>query len=375
MKKNIPRKITLIEQIKQKIKLQIVTGKLFPGDRIESIRGITHKYDVSHITAVSALRELTKEGWIYAKVGSGSFVCDTPPVSSFKHMEPLPDTPTFMSPKGNLYFVYNKYPSDQNSYHGEVLCYIQDMIDKKGWQLKMCLAHNKQSVTDALNDPMNIGIIYNNNCDGLFSGNDNGPICIGYGMFPFNSNSSGVFPDNLFGGYKAGCYIFEKGHQRIRYITAEIQNRKHFNHYHFTQRYNGLLQACCKYDIELPPPIPWHIKNKETQKATIDILQQIKDKAPDAPTALVVGNKSMASEIYLIANGMGLSIPDDLSMISFIERSGTEAFPITNFDISGQALAIEIINLLERYHANNIPFAPSVLLPMTINEMNSVKTL
>jgi DNA-binding LacI/PurR family transcriptional regulator len=290
-------------------------------------------------------------------------------------MRSLPDTPSLLSQAGNLYFVFSKYPSDQNSYHAEVLCYIQDMMEKNAWQLKICLAQDGQSLVNALNDPMNIGIIHDSSCGNLFSNDDDGPACIEYGMSPYSIGITGVYPDNLSGGFEAGCHVFEFGHSRVKYITADPGVEEPFSHYHFSERYNGLCEAGRRYNIPVPPPVAWNIRNEETHKGVKDILNMIEAKAPDAPTALIVGNKSMASEIYLMATGMGLRIPDNLSMVTFIERPGSEQFPITTYDISGKAIAMEVINLLERYYANTIVSPLKILLPMTLNEMNSVKDL
>jgi DNA-binding GntR family transcriptional regulator len=62
------------EAIKQDLLAEIKAKKFFPGDKFYSESEIKEKFDVSSITAVKALNELTAAGYIYRIQGKGSFV-------------------------------------------------------------------------------------------------------------------------------------------------------------------------------------------------------------------------------------------------------------------------------------------------------------
>lgn len=58
------------------IQADIASGRLKPGDRIPSEHELTAAFGVSRMTANRAVRELTQEGLVSRRVGSGSFVSD-----------------------------------------------------------------------------------------------------------------------------------------------------------------------------------------------------------------------------------------------------------------------------------------------------------
>lgn len=62
------------EQIKQDLLLQIKQHQFVPGDKFYSESDIKKKYDVSSITAVKALNQLTNAGYLYRIQGKGTFV-------------------------------------------------------------------------------------------------------------------------------------------------------------------------------------------------------------------------------------------------------------------------------------------------------------
>lgn len=62
------------QKIKQDLLSQIKTHKFIPGDRFYSEADIKKIYDVSSITAVKALNELTSAGYLYRIQGKGTFV-------------------------------------------------------------------------------------------------------------------------------------------------------------------------------------------------------------------------------------------------------------------------------------------------------------
>lgn len=62
------------ERIKQDIIQEIKNGKFQPGEKVYSENEIKNKYEVSSITAVKALQELVRDGYIFRIQGKGSFV-------------------------------------------------------------------------------------------------------------------------------------------------------------------------------------------------------------------------------------------------------------------------------------------------------------
>lgn len=65
---------TLYRWLYDELRSAILDGRLQPGIRIPSSRSISRQHRVARGTVVSALEQLSAEGYIQARVGSGSFV-------------------------------------------------------------------------------------------------------------------------------------------------------------------------------------------------------------------------------------------------------------------------------------------------------------
>ena len=62
------------EQIKQAIKLAILSGKLEEGDQLTSLRELALKLKVNPNTIIKVYYQLEVEGYIYSRPGAGYFV-------------------------------------------------------------------------------------------------------------------------------------------------------------------------------------------------------------------------------------------------------------------------------------------------------------
>ncbi|MCP5047371.1 MAG: GntR family transcriptional regulator [bacterium] len=66
--------LPVYEQVKQGIKLLIVSGYLEEGDRLVPIRELASKLKINANTIVKVYYQLDVEGYIYSQPGSGYFV-------------------------------------------------------------------------------------------------------------------------------------------------------------------------------------------------------------------------------------------------------------------------------------------------------------
>jgi len=64
----------LYEQLYKDIKSQIISGEMLPGDKCPSIRGLASDLDISVTTVMEAYNQLTAEGYIKNRPGSGYYV-------------------------------------------------------------------------------------------------------------------------------------------------------------------------------------------------------------------------------------------------------------------------------------------------------------
>ena len=72
--RNLP--IPLADQIKGQIVYAVSTGSLLVGTRLPSVRALSAQLDVAPMTVANAYRELSAEGIIFTRAGTGTFVAD-----------------------------------------------------------------------------------------------------------------------------------------------------------------------------------------------------------------------------------------------------------------------------------------------------------
>lgn len=62
-------------QVMDRLKEQIQTGQLKPGDRMPTVRSIATTWKISHATATKVLREMCRDGWAHVQ-GNGTYVLE-----------------------------------------------------------------------------------------------------------------------------------------------------------------------------------------------------------------------------------------------------------------------------------------------------------
>lgn len=75
------------EQIKQDLLIELTQHKFNPGDKFYSEAAIKEKYQVSSITAVKALNELTNAGYLKRIQGKGTFVSKSRVAKTVKYSD------------------------------------------------------------------------------------------------------------------------------------------------------------------------------------------------------------------------------------------------------------------------------------------------
>ena len=71
--------LTLTRTLVELIRRQIAEGAYAPGSRLPSIRALSAQHDCAKNTIVNVFEELTAQGVVEPRRGSGFFVCATPP--------------------------------------------------------------------------------------------------------------------------------------------------------------------------------------------------------------------------------------------------------------------------------------------------------
>ncbi|MBN1863445.1 MAG: GntR family transcriptional regulator [Victivallales bacterium] len=352
------KKKSLVDVTADFIKGEIAGGLYFPGNRIDTVRKLSVRLGVSHLTAVGALRKLAEGGWIVIKPGSGSFVAANLP----ERIASKP-RPTQGLPDRSVYFFFVRDPS-QGSYHSEVLCFLQREIERYGWSLKVGHTTDIELLERVKSEQSVVGVVHASPKPESQRIDFPKPV-VNYGMSPSNPWNCCICPDNYQGGFNAGSVLFEKQRRDIVFVT--ITDRfvlsGNYPELHFAERYQGLIDSLRWRGEHQPAQIAWDAPSGHCGEVR-EILQNVKNGSRRGVT-LVVANRVMAAEIYRLAMEMELKIPDDLGMVTFISRGGSDSnYNINTFDFSRREMGKQICRMLFMAH-NNEPLPSRVILPIS----------
>ncbi|THK38400.1 LacI family DNA-binding transcriptional regulator [Ensifer sp. MPMI2T] len=122
-----------------------------------------------------------------------------------------------------------------------------------------------------------------------------------------------IEPDDLQGSRDLTRHLLEKGHRRIGYIRLNprlLGAELRYEAFRGTIRDAGLSEK--DIDVRLGMDGAIGEENNYVFAAAREILIQ-----PDRPTAIICGNDEMALQVYIAALGLGLSIPNEVSIVGF----------------------------------------------------------
>ncbi len=181
---------------------------------------------------------------------------------------------------------------------------------------------------------------------------------------------SSVVPGDLVAGQAAALSLIKAGHRRIGYIGGEdsIEASR--------ERLKGYRRALMMHDIAVDPSIIF--KGGWTIKGGYDAFKQMM-LLPDPPTATCCFCDRTAMGVYSAAAELGLTIPDDMSIIGFDNESYTADMvpPLTTLQLPhsemGRYAVEHLAELLSTPRAKPRPF--KVKFECELIERRSVKTL
>ncbi len=131
--------------------------------------------------------------------------------------------------------------------------------------------------------------------------------------FARDDKHASIIPDDEHGGYTQALHLLKLGHRRIAHVTliANIEATK--------LRKAGIRRAFQEAGVAFDATLEvagYIGKIGAENSKVMDVARNILS-APNRPTAIICGNDQVAMQIYAVAGSLGLSVPDDLSIIGF----------------------------------------------------------
>ena len=174
--------------------------------------------------------------------------------------------------------------------------------------------------------------------------------------------------DNILAGKEATEYLISLGHKKIAYLGSEsimVFSSDRKTGYQMALLQND-LPVDKKYCVEVD-----HVFMDECEH----LLEMLKSE--DRPTAMVVSDDILAVSLERVCNQCGLSIPEDLSIISFNDSlfAKLTSPQLTSVDVNSFQLGIEAASQLINHVENPNLLATKIIVPHRIVERDSCRKI
>lgn len=162
--------------------------------------------------------------------------------------------------------------------------------------------------------------------------------------------------DNVLAGQEATEYLYQLGHRRIAYVGSA------YVMYFSAERKEGYQQALLRHGIK---PNPDYCIEAEQLVFDENGLFEKLLKRPDRPTAIVASDDILAVALERTCIGMGLSVPKDLSIVSFNNSllARITSPQLTSIDVNSYQLGMEAASQLINHIENPNLLATKIIVP------------
>jgi len=128
--------------------------------------------------------------------------------------------------------------------------------------------------------------------------------------------------DDRRAAYEMTGHLLQLGHRDIGFI------RGHPGHGASRRRFEGYAQALAAQGVALNTG--WVVQGNFSSESGVDGGQALLDR-PDRPTAIFASNDDMGLGVLMVAARLGLSVPDQLSVVGFDDSTAAKIFwpPLT----------------------------------------------
>ncbi len=172
--------------------------------------------------------------------------------------------------------------------------------------------------------------------------------------------------DNLLAGREATDYLWSLGHRRIAYLGCGSA------YLYSADRKSGYQLSLLQHGLPVRPEYCLELEEREDSGALRALLE-----LEERPTAAVVSDDLYAVALERTCMQAGLSVPKDLSIISFNNSPFAQitSFQLTTVDINSFQLGFEAASQLINHVENPDLLATKIIVPHRIVERSSCQRM
>ncbi|MEH7095739.1 GntR family transcriptional regulator [Neobacillus vireti] len=316
---------TKYNMVKEKITEWITSGTVQPGEKIYSENELVKMFGVSRHTVRQAVGDLVHEGWLYREQGAGTF-CSNKMLQ--KSVGPETHSPIqSLTTNGKNIGVITTYISDY--IFPSIIKGIESYLTAQGYSLTFACTDN-----DVEKEKQCLQTMLSRNIDGLiveptkssnYNPNINYYLELEQNNIPYlmiNQFYSQLMPPHIImndehGGFIATEHLISLGHEKIigLFKTDDLQG---------VNRMQGFIRAFREHNLPFFPDMVITYTTEERDSNLVEQLQKffMTDKKP---TAIVCYNDQLALQVLFMLRGLGLNVPEDVSIVGYDDSSLAEA--------------------------------------------------
>ncbi len=361
----MPEKETLHSRIQKYILSLIETGEKKPGDKLPTEYELAQMFQTSRTTVLRALDQLTAQGVIYKRRGSGSYVSDQTDASRTD----LPIISLILPFSQNQ--DYTEAPNEYLLLRG-----CQSYLVKKGYMLT--ISYTSESFEDEFQiigqckKASSKGVILypSSNIDTLSNFYslmlDDFPIVL-IDQPLISLECSFVLSDNKSGGMIAADHLIETGCDNFSFVCETNT----FSHFSLQDRYFGFCRSLKQhgYSIDKTNYFVDCLNQAAAAGQTVtEYFKQVLTRITSEPAekyGIFCTSDAIAAELLAAASALGLDVPQKLAVIGYSSSAQRQDYPLTtisqDFYAIGENAARELLKIIRHtaapggFHARYIP--------------------
>lgn len=306
---------------------QIATGKLKANEKIATEKELMEKFDVSRITVANALSGLAKDGWIYRIPGRGSFVKENtdqliPSLDSMDQNQQPIVTPIPLS-KSTKRVIGLIIPSISDFFAIRLNLGIAEIVNNDDFYLVIILSNDIKGEKLAIKELLRMGVA------GLLIFPTDGEnysdeiLTLKVEGFPFvlidrylpGVETNCIYSDNLLGSKMAVSHLYDLGHREIAICSDSALKTISVN-----DRISGYMKELELRGEMINPALLLTGFTIDYEKLDPDtpLFRYMRNRLATAYIAL---NAKLGLHMVRMAKQIGLSIPEDISIMTFDDPS------------------------------------------------------
>ena len=260
----------------------------------------------------------------------------------------------------------------QNSFYLETIRGISQLCNQKQYINTVITGENEEEILQGIRTMARSGqaegfiVLYSRTHDPIveyLSGE--GLLYVLIGKAYHNANQTiYVDNDNVLAGKEAASYLIRMGHQRIAYISPDnsllfAKNRK-----------TGYIAALLEHQLPVRPEYCIEM-NCPPEKRSAMLKELLSSSG--RPTAVLVSDDILAMFVAGACGGLRLSVPGDLSILSFNNSLFAQlSYPqLTSVDVNARQLGIEAAAQMISHIENPGLPATKIIVPHVMVERDS----